>query len=321
MVEPGQSAAPASDAVHRPGRRRIIFVCILVFALAAVVLAWIACPWVLRMREARAPQDLVQIQQRMSVIERQMQVLDGRLSELDARMGKNSESESTAAAPTAVPSAALAHVQSDLVALSSAVTGLQAELKQTGSTAVHTQQATQSSLAAAIAFIQLRETAEAGRGFVSELAALRAAVKNDGALQEPMGRLEPYAAKGVPTLDTLRTMFMGLESPVSVAIDKAAAQNWRDRLMAELKGLISIRPLHGGGASDDFTEAEAALVSGDLSAALAATGNLPAEGEDVLKDWRLKAEARQTVDAALHELSDRFIARTELAPPSTRDEP
>lgn len=282
---------------------------------------------------------VVQLEQRMTNIEQHVQALDGRLNELSARLDKNSPvSVSTelpepasvpSAAPLAPASAAspqeTARMQSDLAGLSAAVSALQAEVKQTGSAAAQTQQTTQSSLAAAIAFIQLRETADAGRGFGTDLAALRAVTGSDSGVQQPLARLEPYAAKGAPTTNALREEFVGLEAPASVAVDKAAAQNWWERFKADLSGLISIRPLRGGMTSDAFTAVETSLASGDLEAALAAVKDLPPEAQAVFGDWQAKAEARQGVDTALRALADHFIAQASstsaVAPANARDQP
>ena len=199
------------------------------------------------------------------------------------------------------------------------MSGIETEVKRTGAAAMQRQQAAQSSMAAAIAFIQLRSAAEAGRGFASELAAVKSAAPEDAKFREVLARLEPYAAKGAPKLMRLREEFITLESSVSVAVSRSTAQNWWGRLVSEMKGLISIRPLHGGGAMDNSTTAEDALSSGDLPAALVAIGSLPPEAQDVLKNWRAKAEARAAVDADLHDLSDRLTAMA--APPSTQGEP
>jgi hypothetical protein len=209
-------------------------------------------------------------------------------------------------------------MQSDLVALSTALNALEAEVKQSKSDTVEARQTTHNALATAIAFIQLRETAAAGRSFVTDLAALRTLAENDSGFQEPLAQLEPYAIKGAPTIDALREEFLGLEWAASFAFDKATAQNWKQRLLADFRGLISIRPLQGDAASDAFATTEAALASGDLKTALDAAKGLPLEMQPVFKDWLAKAEARQSIDAALHALADRLTTRNApvSAPPA-----
>ena len=129
---------------------------------------------------------VLQMEQRVTNIEQKVQALDSRLNELSARVDKNSpisvstelpDAQSVTAPPVATAQT-VAHMQNDLTALSATLTALQAEVKKTGSAATETQQTTQTALAATIAFIQLHETADAGRGFSHDLTALRAVVGN-----------------------------------------------------------------------------------------------------------------------------------------------
>jgi hypothetical protein len=268
--------------------------------------------------------DPAQTSQKFSEIEQQIQTINSRIDDLNAHMNK----EPVGTAPVMQnPEASssietLTHMQSDLAALSSAVSGLQVEVKQAGSSAAATQQTAQATLAAAIAFIQLRSAAESGRGFISELAGLRSAAPDDSRFRETLDKLVPYAEKGAPVIGVLREEFMNLEAPTTEAIDKASAQNWWQRILAELKGLISIRPLHGNDATGADAEVENALAVGDVDAAITAAKTLPPEAQDVLKDWLAQAQARAAIDTALHDLSDRFVALAGSASASNpRNEP
>lgn len=251
---------------------------------------------------------VLQLEQRLTTDEAKLQELEAKLAEIDAR---------APATPAPVgDTQAAAHVQNDVAALMATVTALQTEIKQAGTTAAATWQAAQNLLAAGVAFIRLRADSDAGRGFADDLAALRAATGSEPGVQEPLTQLEPYAAKGAPRLDALRETFARLEGPASVAADKAAAQDWRERLLADLKGFISIRPLHGAPASDALAAAESALDAGDLPAALDAVKTLPPEAQDALKGWKEQAEARIEVDRAMQTLAARLAT-----PAATRNEP
>ena len=77
------------------------------------------------------------------------------------------------------------------------------------------------------------------------------------------GKLDPYAAKGAVTLDALREEIPRAGARrLRSAIDKAAGAIMVGTMpMAGVQGfLVSVRPLHGSGAADDFTNAEAALM-------------------------------------------------------------
>jgi hypothetical protein len=162
----------------------------------------------------------------------------------------------------------------------------------------------------------------AGKSYAAALAALRTTIGNNADFRDPFEKLAPYAATGAPTPDALREEFLILEKPVAVALDKSVAQNWQERLLAEIKGFISIRSVHGGGVSGVLGESEEALAVGNVAAALGAVAKLPAAGQDVLKDWRAQAEARQNIDEGLKMLAERFTGKTApTALPSAKAHP
>jgi len=316
---------PATASTNPPARsclrkKRICLIVVLIFSLVAA--GGFFCPWLLRTRAVVSP-DPSQIDQKLAGVEQQIQSINNRLDDVNARMSKETASPSAAQNEENPASAkTLARIQSDMTTLSSVVAGLQVEVKHAGNAVAATQQAAQSSLASAIAFIQLRAATEAGRGFVTELAVLRRTAPDDNRFHEILENLKPYADKGPPTLTTLREEFMDLEAPASAAIDRSVAQNWWQRIRAELKGLVSIRPLHGGGAADALTTAENALDAGHPDEAVAAVKTLPQDAQDILRDWLAKIQARMAVDASLRELSDRFAALAgSPSTPNSRDEP
>ena len=118
----------ASENVHRPMRHLMAYICVLAVLLLALAAAWYGCPWVLKMRAAAAPGDIAQMQQRLLAVEQQVQMLENRLADMSARGGKEAAAgEAGSAVPSSAP--VVAHMQGDLAALSSAVSGLQAGLK------------------------------------------------------------------------------------------------------------------------------------------------------------------------------------------------
>jgi hypothetical protein len=210
----------------------------------------------------------------------------------------------------------MTHLQNDLATLSSALNDLRSEVKQTDSSATQTQKSTQASLAAAIAFIQLREAATSGRKFVNELAAMRKAARNDGDFQQQLGKLESFAPMGAPTFFALQEELISLEGPIA----RTTAQTLWQKILTELKSLISVRPLHGGD-SVAFTAMERALAQGDGSVALDDMKNLPTDAQTVLNDWRTHVEARQQIDTALQTMADHFTVLTNISPASSQDVP
>ncbi|MDP9127407.1 MAG: hypothetical protein M3N08_03990 [Pseudomonadota bacterium] len=345
-VPPTPNPAGAAPAARGAGFSsavfKILLPSLLILAAAAGLLA-------LRAHETGSREEKVAyalLERRVAILEQQLQNATEKLNALSlagsgpgaggeaAADGASSDAASAAPpspsqkAATAVPpqppgpsAETVARLQSDIVALAAAVSGVQGEIKQVGTRASQTQQTAEASLAAIIAFIQLREAANSGRGFASEIAGLRLAAAGRPSLLEPLAALDPYAAQGAPTLEQLRESFLAFEPQISLAIDKGSAGDWWARVKAELKGLVTIRPLHGQGTSDLFDAAELGLLSGDLSATLAALDALPGNARETLKAWRAKAEARQTIDLGLHRLGDRLIAQGASADSSGRAEP
>ena len=199
-----------------------------------------------------------------------------------------------------------AKLQSDFAALSSAMTALQAEVKATGTADADARTASAAGIAAVAAYARLDEAAASGVAFADELAAMRDVAKNDNALLGLVAKLEPFQG-GVPTLTALGEELMQHHSAVAVAVAKGEAQNWWQRVVAELQGLITVRPLHGG-ESDALAGLETALAKSNSTAAMDALKALPPDAQQSLGDWKKELEARQSVDEDLKDMAVHFTA-------------
>jgi len=263
------------------------------------------------------------LREKVAVLESKVEALDARTNDLAAKVN----ALASAPAPTApedtktakISSPDLTHLQSDLAALSASVSNLQAETKREDSVIAATRAQTQATVAEMIAFIQLREAAVTGRGFTHELATMQNAAKNDVRFTEPLDRLVPYAEKGAPTLFTLREQLTAQAADAEQAIAKASAQNWWERILIELKGLVSVRSLHESGPANAFRVMESDLDRGDLASAVDGMKNLPPEAQKTLEDWHTKADVRRTVDDNLRAMSESLIAGAPA--PSAQDTP
>jgi hypothetical protein len=266
------------------------------------------CPWFIRAHSGMMGGD--------EAAQAQIEGLDRRVKALESRA--NASNASGASPSTAAPAApedakadtagaaSLARVQGDLIALSAAMSALQTEVKATGVTAAETREASAAQIASVVAYMQLREAEAAGRPFIDELTLLRVAARSDSAMQTLAAKLDPYAAAGAPALAALRDELIAREPVVTVAVAKGAAQNWWQRILAELQGLVSVRPLHGG-EGDALARLEASLGKGS-AAALEAFKELPADAQHSLADWQARLEARQHVDEAVAAIAARFTA-------------
>ena len=300
-----QTPAPTAEKPH-DCRRKKIFCALFVLAILSVVAvtAFYFCPQFIQMRGDMMHPN-AQYDARLAQMEARVQALESKVQTLNTASEPASAKEETAAMPAHTP-ADTARMQTDMAALSSAVNMMQADIKQINAAAAQSRETTQQMLATAITFVQLREVAMSGRGFLPELAAMRTAVGNDAAFQDIVSQLAPYAAQGIPRLSALREELITREGAATNSIERAQAQTWWQRVVAEMKGLVSVRPLHGGSQGDAFGSIEAALTKGDAEAALEAFKTLPPEAQQALADWDAKLEARVAANAALHAMAVRF---------------
>ena len=319
MNDNDTTTLPETPSVYSNKKRFLLWLLLFVVLLIAAVV--FCAPRYLRSQQAMSSSDIAQIQQRLTGLENSIREIDSILYDANGNL--------TVQQPTATKEPAskvndahttneVARLQSDVVALSSALTALQNEVKESSSHAQHSQQTTQSTLASAIAYIQLRSVAQTNQPFTTELTAMREVSPNDAELQQVLGKIQSLAATGAPTPGELHDDLITLEASASQAIDQHAAQNWWEKFLAEIKGLVSVRKLHGGGL-DAFSTMENALGKNDLTTTLDAMKSLPLEAQNVLSDWRGKAEARQNINEALRALAGHFTALAK--PHNTQSEP
>ncbi|HEU0118326.1 MAG TPA: hypothetical protein VFR09_06800 [Alphaproteobacteria bacterium] len=303
-------------------KRKLICFLFSVILIVALAVAFTFCPWFEKLHGTTAPADVSELQQRVTTLENQVRDLGSAVNAVNAHANISASETPTpegptaiqVAAPTAAPPADIAKLQVDVGTLTAELAALQNEVKQTGSHAAESQQATQTTLATAIAFIQLREAVASGQAFTTELATMRDAARNDTVFQDNLTKLEPFAAKGAPTLATLRENLLTIEPQADVALDKANAQGWWQGFLAELKGLVSIRKQHGAGATDAFAIMESDLAKNDIPSALTELQNMPAEAQQPFAEWREGATARAKADDVLHDMAAHFTSTATATP-------
>lgn len=243
-------------------------------------------------------------QEQLSSMERRIHTLEDRANETDARLETMSNGpqigEQSSVRP--ISPSDLAHMQNDVAQVAAVIGNLQDQIKQSGS-------ASQNSLAKMVVFIQLHDAAASDRGFAHELDAMRAATKDDPGLKDTLDKLAPYAEQGAPTIALLRERLAAQSSAAEVATAKATAQSWWERILAEFRGLVLIRPVNGGDAEDKGLEpVQAALEKDDLVGALAVEKNLSPAVQQVLGDWQKQAEARLAINAGIQAIADHLAA-------------
>ncbi len=172
------------------------------------------------------------------------------------------------------------------------------------------------------ALAELR-AAMAGSGrFDGELQGVAALAHGDAAAGAALQPLAGAAATGIPSAALLAAQFRAAAAP---AILRAAAQtppaegNLGDRVLSQIKGLVTIRRIDAGGASGDpaaaaVRAAEGALDKGDLAGAVAALQNLSGAAADAAAPVIAAARQRLDAESAVAGLAQKIMTRLAAGP-------
>jgi hypothetical protein len=179
-------------------------------------------------------------------------------------------------------------------AMNAAVKSAQDQLAATVASA----EASAARLTADAALTRIAAALDSGAPYGSALADLGAAAV------PPV--LADHAETGLPTLQDLRDAF---PEAARRALDDARRADmgagWTDRITAFLQtqtGARSLTPHEGNDPDAVLSRAEAAVVSGDLAAALTELAALPEAARPALAVWQAQAQLRLDAAAALGEL-------------------
>ncbi len=150
----------------------------------------------------------------------------------------------------------------------------------------------------AIVALALRGAVERGEPFETELAAVKA-LAPDATMLAP---LEAFAAKGVPSQQSLAGELSALASTLSKSIGETPAEgNFLERLQASAQRLVRIRPVSDAPGDDPravVARAEIKAGRGDVSGARAELTKLPEPMRASVEPWIKKAAAREAALAA-----------------------
>jgi len=162
-----------------------------------------------------------------------------------------------------------------------------------------------------LAVTQLREAMRRAAPYAGELESVKALAGDDPPTAEPIKTLEPRAARGVPTEESLVARF----DPVTLQIvraDRAPAGNVADRALSRLTELVSVRRIGDTDAATTdgiLARAETRLRGGDLAGAVDALAQLQGPAAAPAAEWLADARARLAADAALSRLTNVGVAR------------
>ncbi len=163
----------------------------------------------------------------------------------------------------------------------------------------------------ALATGKLQRAMDDGKPYNDALTTLRTLAAGDTAIDAVLDRLAGDA--GVPTRDTLALGFPSVAREVVAAADAGAAGGWSQRALQRVRNTVSIRrigPTVPGDAPDArVARAEAKLLAGDLSGAVAELDALQGAAATAAASWLDGARLRLDAEAAADELEALAIAR------------
>jgi hypothetical protein len=168
----------------------------------------------------------------------------------------------------------------------------------------------------AVVAAALRNAVERDFPFTAELAAARALGLDDKAL----AALEPFAATGVPTPNTLfRDLSALVPDLLRVSTPAGHDGSYLDRLQASATKMMNIRPV-GDVPGDDpatvISRIDLKMVRQDIVGVVAELDKLPAPAKELAQPWRKKSLARQAaIDAARRIAAASFVQLGERTAP------
>lgn len=226
----------------------------------------------------------------------QIAALQGQIAVLQGQLGHPAV---TAAAPGAPPVPALSYA-----ADSAALTQLSARLDRIEAS----QRALAHAAAAAAAADSLRDAADSGGPFPTELALVQSSLANPHLLDA----VRPFADKGIPSKVTLAAQFPHVAATANIAAKGASGdKSLMTKLRHSLGSFISVRrtdtATDGVGVEATLARAENRMNAGDLGGAVGYLNGLPVAAQTAIKPWLDQARARVALDAATRQISENAL--------------
>ncbi len=335
LATAGQTSQPATGP-HPPAKRRGgVFAPLIGGALAAVagygLAQYVPNGWPV--------QDTTPLEQQIATQTEAITALEARLAAVEAAkvpdISPLMETLATLNGRMAALETGPAERFEQTAALAEAVAALQAEVKALGAAPVAGQAAapvpSNITALAAEAEARLKEAEAQAAALKAEAEALtRAAVAqaafgrlqaavDSGAPfaailpdlgQEPPKALLDHAETGLPSLAQLQETFPeAARLALEAALRADMGDSWTERATSFFRsqtGARSLTPREGNDPDAILSRAEAAVQTGDLTAALAEISTLPEAAQAPMAEWRAKAETRQAALVALAELAGKI---------------
>jgi hypothetical protein len=221
-------------------------------------------------------------------------------------------------AKPAAPAGEIADLRQQAAKLSTAVADLgarvgAAETAIAAETAAPAQSAADpADSALLLTLLRIRDAVEVARPFAAEYDAFTALAQSRPEIAAAAAPLAEPAKTGVASRAALIARLHALAGAIVTAEAPPAEPDWSDRVLARLRGLVTIRRIDGAGQSEPeavVSAAERALRGGDLAAAIAALDRLAGPPAEAARPWLQMARQRLAVEAALHRVEELLTAR------------
>jgi hypothetical protein len=227
-----------------------------------------------------------------------VEALQGEVAALKAKLGALAEANLAGDSSDLAPQ--LTTVDQRIARLEAALPNL--------STAIDRSAAGAKSGAAAIAFANLCDAANAGRPYAAELAVFQSFLPGSD-----LGALASHAETGIPTIAELaRSLDKVAEASAAPPPAAPSEASFLESMIASAKSAVSIRRIGADTAGTEpsaaLTKAEAALAQGDLAAAIKEVEAMPAPSRDAFTAWLDDARARATANDTLTKLENTVLA-------------
>jgi hypothetical protein len=227
-----------------------------------------------------------------------MQQLDRRVAALEAR--------------PATPAGEIAEFRQQLAKLSTAITDLTGRVAAAEKAAPAQSAADPTDSALLLTLLRIREAVEVARPFAAEYDAFVALAQARPEIAAAAAPLAEPAKSGVASRTVLIARLHALAGAIATAEAPPTEADWGDKVLARLRGLVTIRRIDGAGQSEPeaaVSSAERTLRGGDLAAAVAALDHLAGPPAEAARPWLQMARQRLAVEAALHRVEELLTAR------------
>jgi hypothetical protein len=255
-----------------------------------------------------AANSLAALQQPAGQVAATVQQLDHRIAALEAKP----------VATAGVPPGEIADLRQQLAKLASTITELGTRIDAAERT-IAAEKATPAQNAAdptdsalLLTLLRIRDAIEVARPFAAEYDAFAALAQSRPEIAAAAAPLAEPAKTGVATRTVLIARLHALAGAIATAEAPPTEADWGDKVLARLRGLVTIRRIDGAAQSEPeaaVSSAERTLRGGDLAAAAAALDHLAGPPAEAARPWLQMARQRLAVEATLHRLEELLTSR------------